>query len=134
MFSKYKLWNYLNYFLLQSIIEVFASSENHLKVSKWFDRSYLLPYLEIPHYVLSIITTNGSENSTDEIVPVLPTKKQAFGSKSMLMLQHFPYFTCNDTSLYCIDIAQFILTNLAKNDQIGMIEEYQKDLTTNCVQ
>lgn len=50
----------------------------------------LLPYLETPHYVL-IITTNGSENLTDKIIPVLPPKTQPFnpkhlGPKSMLML------------------------------------------------
>ena len=48
-FSEYGLWNYLNYFLLQNIIEMFASDDNELKCMMEGYRKDLTG-----HYVLTL--------------------------------------------------------------------------------
>ena len=78
--SKYKLWDYLNYYLLQSIIEHFVSDDNELtRMMKQYQQDltgYTLT-LKIPtyldsiytHYECPIVTMSDDENSADELVP-----------------------------------------------------------------
>ena len=76
--SKYGLWDYLNYYLLQSIIEHFVSDDDELTAMMKQYQQDLTGYtltLRIPtfldsiHYEHSIVTMNDDENSTDELVP-----------------------------------------------------------------
>ena len=76
-FGEYEFWDYLNYYLLQDIIEEFASDDDELiGMMEQYQRDltgYLLTvkiqeYLEATHNKHSI-TMSDSENSDDEIVP-----------------------------------------------------------------
>ena len=76
--GKHRLWNYLNYYLLQSIIEEFAGDDDELNgMMEQYQQdltSYILTleirtYLDTAHYVQPTITTCDSENLTDETVP-----------------------------------------------------------------
>ena len=86
--SKYRLWDYLNYFLLQSIIEEFASDDNALNDMMEQYQQDLTGYvlaLRIQEYLDAthpIVATSDSENSGDEIVPsVLPQQKRKLFKK-----------------------------------------------------
>ena len=80
--SKYRLWDYINYYLLQSIIEEFASEDDELKnmmeqylkdLTGHILTLRIQTYLDASHYERSINTSSSdSENLTDEIVPAPP--------------------------------------------------------------
>ena len=79
--SKYGLWDYLNYYLLQSINEGFASDDNELNgMMKCYQEDLtgqiltlkIPEYLDAIHSTLPSIATSEDENSYDEIVPVEP--------------------------------------------------------------
>ena len=81
--SKYRLWDYLNYFLLQSIIEEFANDDSELNDMMEHYQQDLTGYvlaLRIQEYLDAthpIVATSDSENSGDEITPALqPWQKQ----------------------------------------------------------
>ena len=80
--SKYKLWDYLNYFLLQSIIEEFANDDNELNDMMEQYQQDLTGYvlaLRIQEYLDAthpIVATSDSENSGDEIVPTVPPQQK----------------------------------------------------------
>ena len=71
--SKHGLWNYLNYYLLQSIIEEFACDDDELKgMMEQYQRDltgYALA-VQIQTHFEAVVTASDSENSTDENVPV----------------------------------------------------------------
>ena len=86
--SKYRLWDYLNYFLLQSIIEEFANDDNALNDMMEQYQQDLTGYvlaLRIQEYLDAthpIVATSDSENSGDETVPtVLPQQKRKLFKK-----------------------------------------------------
>ena len=75
--SKYRLWDYLNYYLLQSIIEEFASDDSELKdMMEQYQKDltgYILAlrietYLDATRFELPVVNTNDSENSADKIL------------------------------------------------------------------
>ena len=82
--SKYGLWDYFNYYLLQSIIEEFASDDDELNaMMKQYqeDLTGHILTLKIPEYLDAIhsthpsIATSEDEDSYDEIIPVEPNFK-----------------------------------------------------------
>ena len=83
--SKYGLWDYLNYHLLQSIIEEFASDDSELKyMMEQYQKDLtghaltmeIQMYLEATQYKFPVITTSDNENLADEIVPPLPPQQK----------------------------------------------------------
>ena len=90
--TKYNLWDYLNYYLLQVIIEEFASDDDKLNdMMDQYQRDltgYVLTlqiqkYLEATHNKYPTTMSDG-ESSGDEIVPALPQqKKQLFKELSI---------------------------------------------------
>ena len=87
--SEYGFWDYLNYYLLQDIIEEFASDDDELNSMMEQYQKDLTGYvltLEIPKYVEAThnkhpITMSDDESSGDEIVP--PKQKQFFKQLSI---------------------------------------------------
>ena len=80
--SKYRVWDYLNYYLLQSIIEEFASDDNELNVMmKQYQRDLtghvltqkIQMYLDANKYP---VATSDSESSPDENITNLPPKQK----------------------------------------------------------
>jgi len=80
--SKYRLWDYLNYFLLQSIIEEFANDDNELNDMMEQYQQDLTGYvlaLRIQEYLDATqptVATRDSENSGDEIVLTVPPQQK----------------------------------------------------------
>ena len=81
--GKYKLWDYLNYYLLQSIIEEFAEDDDELngmmvQYQKDLTGHILVlqiqTYLDATHYEHPIVTSD-SENSTEETVSTPPPQE-----------------------------------------------------------
>jgi len=90
--SKYKLWDYLNYYLLQSIIEHFVSDDDELtRMMKQYQQDltgYTLT-LKIPTYLDSThyeVTMSDDENSADELVPAQKHTSFSKNCQSKLML------------------------------------------------
>ena len=88
--SKYGLWDYLNYFLLQTIIEKFARDDRELNdMMRKYQQDLtghtlvlkIQTYLDATHSV----TSSDSENSDDESVPAPPpqNKRRLFKKLSM---------------------------------------------------
>ena len=82
--SKHRLWDYLNYYLLQSIIEEFASDDDELNgMMKQYQQDLtghiltlqIQAYLETVNSELPPVTANDNENPTDEIVSALPPQQ-----------------------------------------------------------
>ena len=76
--TKYGLWDYINYYLLQSIIEEFASGDNELNgMMEQYQKDltgYVLTlriktYLDVTHCLHPTFTTGDSETSADMIIP-----------------------------------------------------------------
>ena len=80
--SKYRLWDYLNYFLLQSIIEEFANDDNELNGMMEQYQQDLTGYvlaLRIQEYLDAThptVATSDSEKSGDEVVPTVPPQQK----------------------------------------------------------
>ena len=83
-FGEYGLWDYLNYDLLQEIIEEFASDDDELNgMMEQYQQDLtghiltqkIETYLEATHDEPPI-TTSDSETSGDEIIPALPQQKK----------------------------------------------------------
>ena len=80
--SKYKVWDYLNYYLLQSINEEFASDDDELNVMvKQYQRDLtghiltqkIQTYLDANKHPMA---TSDSESSADENITSLPPKQK----------------------------------------------------------
>ena len=80
--SKYKVWDYLNYYLLQSINEEFASDDNELNdMMEQYQRDLtghvltqkIQTYLDANKYP---VITSDSESSADENITSLPPKQK----------------------------------------------------------
>ena len=80
--SKYKVWDYLNYYLLQSINEEFASDDDELNgMMEQYQRDLtghvltqkIQTYLDANKYP---IATSDSESSADENITSLPPKQK----------------------------------------------------------
>ena len=86
--SKYKVWDYLNYYLLQSIIEEFASDDDELNgMMEQYQRDLtghvltqkIQTYLDANKYP---VATSDSESSADEnITSLLPKQKHKLYKK-----------------------------------------------------
>ena len=78
--SKYRLWDYLNYYLLQSIIEEFASDDDELNdMMEQYQRDLTGHVLtqKIQTYLDEFpVTTSDSESSADENITSLPPKQK----------------------------------------------------------
>ena len=81
--SKHGLWNYLNYYLLESIINKFAQKDNELKRMMEEYKHYLTghiltqkieTYLNATHYEH---TMTDSDKSADEIISTLPPEQKS---------------------------------------------------------
>ena len=79
--SRYGLWDYLNYYLLQDMIEGFAHDDNELNgMMEQYQKDLtghiltlkIQTYLDATHDELPLVSTNDSENSDDETIPALP--------------------------------------------------------------
>ena len=71
--GKYGLWDYLNYYLLQSIIEEFGSDDDELNSMMEQYQKDLTGYAltqKIQMHLDAVVTASDSENSADENVPV----------------------------------------------------------------
>ena len=74
--SKHRLWDYINYYLLQSIIEAFADDDKELKdMMKQYqeDLTGHILTLRIQEYLDATkhpIATSDSGNSTDDVIPL----------------------------------------------------------------
>ena len=73
--SKHRLWDYLNYYLLQSIIEAFADDDRELNgmmeqyqedLTGYILTLRIVAYLEATHR----LAISDSDNSADEVVPL----------------------------------------------------------------
>ena len=82
--SKYRLWDFLNYYLLQSIIEEFASDDDELNgMMKQYQKDltgYVL-VVQIQVYLDATqckypISASDSDNSDDEVVASLPPQQK----------------------------------------------------------
>ena len=83
--TKYGLWDYINYYLLQSIIKEFASDDNELNgVMEQYQQDltgYTLTlniktYLDATHCPCPIVTTSDSESLAEEIASALPPQQK----------------------------------------------------------
>ena len=79
--GKYGLWDYLNYYLLQTIIEEFASDDDELKnMMEQYQRDLTghVLTLQIETYLNAIHpnATSDSENSDEETVPAIPPQQR----------------------------------------------------------
>ena len=83
--SRYGLWDYLNYYLLQDMIEGFAHDDNELNgMMEQYQKDLtghiltlkIQTYLDATHDELPLVSTNDSENSDDETIPALPPEQK----------------------------------------------------------
>ena len=83
--SRYGLWDYLNYYLLQDMIEGFAHDDNELNgMMEQYQKDLtghiltlkIQTYLDATHGELPLVSTNDSENSDDETIPALPPEQK----------------------------------------------------------
>ena len=80
--SKYGLWDYINYYLLHSIIREFASDDDELNGMMEQYQKDLTGYvltLRIQTYLgttIHPIATSDSDNSADEVVPLIPLQQK----------------------------------------------------------
>ena len=79
--GKYGLWDYHNYYLLQTIIEEFASDDSELNnMMEQYQRDLTGHFLTLRIQTYLNAThpnaTSDSENSDDEIVPTLPPQQR----------------------------------------------------------
>ena len=83
--SKYGLWDYLNYYLLQDMIEEFAHDDDELNgMMKQYQKDLtghiltlqIQTYLDATHDELPFVSTNDSENSDDATIPALPPQQK----------------------------------------------------------
>ena len=83
--SRYGLWDYLNYYLLQDMIEEFAHDDDELNgMMKQYQKDLtghiltlkIQTYLDATHDELPLVSTNDSENSDDETIPALPPEQK----------------------------------------------------------
>ena len=107
-FGEYGLWDYLNYDLLQEIIEEFASDDDELNdmmeqyqqdLTGYILTQKIVTYLEAIH---ESIFTSDSDTSGDELIPVLPPKhKHKLYKKLSFMCE---VNVTNQTIGYVIDL------------------------------
>ena len=86
--SKYRLWDYLNYFLLQSMIEEFARDDRELNDMMQKYQQDLTGHtlvLEIQTYLDAThsVTSSDSENSDHESVPAPPPQDKCWLFKKL---------------------------------------------------
>ena len=90
--GKYRLWDFLNYYLLQSIIEEFASDDDELNgMMKQYQKDltgYIL-VVQIQVYLDATqckypISASDSDNSNDEVVASIPPQQKNKLLKSLL--------------------------------------------------
>ena len=83
--SRYGLWDYLNYYLLQDMIEEFAHDDDELNgMMDQYQKDLtghiltlkIQTYLDATHNELPLVSTNDSENSDDETIPALPPEQK----------------------------------------------------------
>ena len=119
--SKYRLWDYLNYFLLQSIIEEFANDDGELNDMMEQYQQDLTGYvlaLRIQEYLDTthpIVATSDGENSGDEIAPALQQwqKHKLFKKLSVKIDANITDHSLNYvTSLWQSLAKQFVLPDL----------------------
>ena len=124
--SKYKLWDYLNYYLLQSIIEEFASDDDELNgmmkqyqkdLTGFFLAVQIQVYLDATQYKHPI-PASDSDNSDDEIAASLPQKQKnkLFKKLTVKAEGNVTEYTLN----YVIDLWQS-LTHQFALPQLAMI-------------
>ena len=83
--SRYGLWDYLNYYLLQDMIEEFAHDDDELnRMMQQYQKDLtghiltlqIQTYLDATHDELPLVSTNDSENSDDETIPAFPPEQK----------------------------------------------------------
>ena len=115
--TKYGLWDYINYYLLQSIIKEFASDDNELNgMMKQYQQDltgYTLTlrikeYLDVTHCLHPTFTTGDSETSADMIIPP-QQKHELFKKLSVKIDANVTDHTLN----YVIDLWQSLAVQFA---------------------
>ena len=110
-FGEYGLWDYLNYHLLEEIIEEFASDDDELNdMMKLYQQDLtghiltqtIVTYLEAIHEEPPI-STSDSDTSGDEIIPALPQQKRKLYKKLAFMCE---VNVTDHTIKYVIDLWQ----------------------------
>ena len=123
--SKHRLWDYLNYYLLQSIIEEFANDDDELKrMMKQYQRDLTVSvltlriqeYLEATHS----LATSDSDNLADESVPLQQNHK--LFTKLTVKLNGNPF----DTVSYVIDVQRTIAKHLALPQHAMILHDIAK--------
>ena len=115
--TKYGLWDYINYYLLQSIIKEFASDDNELNgMMKQYQQDltgYTLTlrikaYLDVTHCLHPTFTTGDSETSADMTIPP-QQKHELFKELSVKIDANVTDHTFN----YVIDLWQSLAVQFA---------------------
>ena len=115
--SIYGFWDYINYYLLQSIIEEFASDDDELNnMMEQYQKDltgYALTlqiktYLDATHCLHPIFTTGDSETSADMIIP-LQQKRELFEELSVKIDAN----VTDHTLSYVIDLWQSLAKQFA---------------------
>ena len=117
--SKYRLWDFLNYYLLQSIIEEFASDDDELNgMMKQYQKDltgYIL-VVQIQVYLDATqckypISASDSDNSDDEVVASIPPqqKNKLFKELTVKVEANVTEYTLS----YIIDLWQSLTNQFA---------------------
>ena len=134
--SKHGLWDYLNYYLLQSIIEEFASDDDELnRMMEQYQQDLtghiltlqIQAYLEAVNSELPPVTTNDNENPADEIVPALPPQQNCELFKKLTLKVKA---NVSDRSLSYVDDLWRSLTNQFALPRPAMILH---DIAKGCI-
>ena len=134
--SRYGLWDYLNYYLLQDMIEEFAHDDDELNgMMEGYQKDLtghiltlqIQTYLDATRNELPLVSTNDNENSDDETIPALsPEQKYKLFKK----LQGKVKVSVTDHTLnYVIDLWQS-LTNQFTLPRPAMILH---DIAEGCI-
>lgn len=134
--SKYGLWDYLNYYLLQSIINAFAKDDDELNsMIGQYQRDLtghiltinIQTYLDTTDCDLPLFTTSDSENPTDDILSSLPPLQKCEFFKKLTFKVNA---NITDHSLhYVIDLWQ----SLAKQFALPQLAMILHNIAEGCI-
>ena len=118
--SKHRLWDYLNYYLLQSIIEQFASDDDELNgMMEQYQKDltgYILTlriqtYLDATHFEHPIATTDTEISADEEVITSLPLQQKSMFFKQLIAKCEVN--VTNHTLNYVIDLWRSLAKQLA---------------------
>ena len=131
--GKHGLWDYINYYLLQSIIEEFAGDDDELNgmmeqyqqdLTGYIVTLEIQTYLDTTHSVQPTITTRDSESLADETVP--PQQKQELFNKLSVKTEA----NVTDHSLFYVTS---LWRSLAKQFALPQLAMILHDIAKGCI-